>query len=51
MTGSDVADSDALLVLENLKVLNYTTGDRVAGFSKPKAMKILEVCFSARYFK
>lgn len=39
-----VADQNALLVLENVKVKGFTIGNRANGFDKNDAEVILEVC-------
>lgn len=47
LVGSDkqVADPNALLVLENIKVQGFNIGDRANGFDKCDTEVILEVRF------
>lgn len=40
---SKIADGDALLVLENLKLKGYRNGNLHVGFNKFDSLKILEV--------
>lgn len=48
---ADIADADALLLLENIKVLNYVNGNRFVGFSTNETLEVMKVpladiCFS-----
>lgn len=39
---SDFVDEDAVLILENLKILGYDVGDRLVGLDKQHAYRLLE---------
>lgn len=40
---SEVADADALLLLENIKVEHFENGNRLVGFNTDEAMAVMKV--------
>lgn len=39
------ADTDAIIILENIKVLNYDNGNRLVGFENMEMREVLKVIF------
>lgn len=50
ITGATKADTDAVLLLENLKFANYINGDRRIGLSKEEIVAILKVFAIFHFF-
>lgn len=48
-TDAQSADSDAVLMLENVKFQNYVNGDKLIGFDTDETLAILKVFYNLTF--